>query len=146
MRMKKLPASLSIALTTKAINRAFKKRMNGLSFDLPTDSLRLLMVIDYRGDMTQQELADFMNKDKSAIMRLIDVMEEKELMERAIDEEDKRKNIIRITKRGREFINEIHLKERKMFKELGQGITAADMITFNRVLFQIRENTKLLSE
>lgn len=145
MSMKKLPASLSIALTTKAVNRAFKKRMNGLSLDLPADSFRLLMVIDYRGEVTQQDLADFMNKDKSAIMRLLDVMEEKELVLRSMDEEDKRKNIIAITKKGKEFLKEIILKERKMFKELGSGITAADMIIFNRVLFQIRENAKLLS-
>lgn len=145
MSMKKLPASLSIALTTKAVNRAFKKRMNGLSLDLPADSFRLLMVIDYKGEVTQQDLADFMNKDKSAIMRLLDVMEEQELVSRSIDEEDKRKNIIGITKKGKVFLKEINLKEKKMFKELGSGITAADMIIFNRVLFQIRENTKLLS-
>ncbi|WP_277465644.1 MarR family transcriptional regulator [Parabacteroides sp. PF5-6] len=143
--MKKLPASLSIALTTKAVNRAFKKRMNGLSLDLPADSFRLLMVIDYKGEVTQQDLADFMNKDKSAIMRLLDVMEEQELVSRSIDEEDKRKNIIGITKKGKVFLKEINLKEKKMFKELGSGITAADMIIFNRVLFQIRENAKLLS-
>jgi len=142
--MKKLPASLSIALTTKAVNRAFKKRMNGLSLDLPADSFRLLMVIDYRGEVTQQDLADFMNKDKSAIMRLLDVMEEQELVLRAIHEDDKRKNIIAITKKGKEFLKEITLKEKRMFKELGNGITAADMITFNRVLFQIRENAKQL--
>ncbi|MDF9830358.1 DNA-binding MarR family transcriptional regulator [Parabacteroides sp. PF5-6] len=145
MSMKKLPASLSIALTTKAVNRAFKKRMNGLSLDLPADSFRLLMVIDYKGEVTQQDLADFMNKDKSAIMRLLDVMEEQELVSRSIDEEDKRKNIIGITKKGKVFLKEINLKEKKMFKELGSGITAADMIIFNRVLFQIRENAKLLS-
>lgn len=143
--MKKLPASLSIALTTKAVNRAFKKRMNGLSLDLPADSFRLLMVIDYKGEVTQQDLADFMNKDKSAIMRLLDVMEEQELVSRSTDEDDKRKNIIGITKKGKVFLKEINLKEKKMFKELGNGITAADMIIFNRVLFQIRENTKLLS-
>ncbi len=142
--MKKLPASLSIALTTKAVSRAFKKRMNGLSLDLPTDSFRLLLVIDYTGEVKQQDLADFMNKDKSAILRLIDVMEEQELVLRSAHEDDKRKNIITITKKGKEFLKEIILKEKKMFKELGNGITAADMITFKRVLFQIRENARQL--
>lgn len=144
MSLKKLPVSLSIALTTKAINRTFKKRINGLSLDLPTESFRLLMVIDYRGEATQQELADFMNKDKSGIMRLLDAMEEKELIMRSADEDDKRKNIIGITKKGKEFLKEITLKERRMFKELGQGISASDMIIFNRVLIQIRENSKIL--
>lgn len=144
MSLKKLPVSLSIALTTKAINRTFKKRINGLSLDLPTESFRLLMVIDYKGEVTQQDLADFMNKDKSAIMRLLDIMEEKELIARVSDEEDKRKNIITPTKKGKEFLKEVTLKEKRMFKELGNGISAADMITFNRVLIQIRENAKNL--
>jgi len=142
--MKKLPVSLSITLTTKAINRTFKKRINGLSLDLPTESFRLLMVIAYRGEVTQQDLADFMNKDKSAIMRLLDTMEEKELITRITDEDDKRKNIVAITKTGKEFLKEVTLKEKRMFKELGSGISATDMITFNRVLIQIRENAKNL--
>lgn len=146
MRMKKLPVSLSIALTTKAINRTFKRRINGLSLDLPTESFRLLMVIDYKGEVTQQDLADFMNKDKSGIMRLLDAMEEKELILRSTDEDDKRKNIIAITKKGKEFLKEVTLKEKRMFKELGQGISASDMITFNRVLIQIRENAMILPQ
>ncbi|MDR2969920.1 MAG: MarR family transcriptional regulator [Tannerellaceae bacterium] len=143
--MKKLPTSLSIVLTTKAVSRAFKKRMNGLSLDLPADSYRILMVINYKGELTPQDLADFMNKDKSTVVRLLDVMEEHELVLRTICEEDKRKNTIALTKKGKEFLKEIILKEKKMFKELGNGITAADMIIFNRVLFQIRENVKQLT-
>jgi DNA-binding MarR family transcriptional regulator len=142
--MKKLPASLSIALTTKAVNRAFKKRINGLSLDLPADSLRSLIVIDYKGEVSPQDLADFMNKDKSAIVRILDVMEEQELILRSIREDDKRKNTVALTKKGKEFLKEVTLKEKKMFKELGNGISAADMIIFNRVLFQIRENAKQL--
>lgn len=118
--------------------------MNGLSLDLPPDSLRLLIVIDYYGEVTPQGLADFMNKDKPAIMRILDAMEEQELVVCPMLEEDKRKKIITVTKKGKEFLKEIVLKEKKMFKELGNGITAADMIIFNRVLCRIRENAKQL--
>lgn len=142
--MKKLPTSLSIALTTKAVNRAFKKRINGLSLDLPADACRISMVIDYKEELTAQDLADFLKKDKSIVVRILDVMEEQELVARTMHEDDKRKITVALTKKGKEFLKEIVLKEKKMFKELGNGITATDMIVFNRVLFQIRENAKQL--
>lgn len=129
-------------MTMKAIGDALKKRVYNSAFGLPADSFGILMIIHYQEGLTQQELADFLRKDKSTVQRLIDTMEEKRLVQRIIDPTDKRKNNIAITQSGKEVINDICAKEKKMFRDLAKGINASDMLNFQRVLIQLRKNAE----
>lgn len=144
MSSKKLPISLNIAMTMKSINQVCKVRIHNQNQDIPSDSVRLLMMVHYNNGLTQQDLSDFFKKDKSTILRQFDAMEELGLMKRSVDSKDRRKSHIMLTKEGLKLINDVTSKEKKIFRELTKGIDASDILTFNRVLLQIRENAELL--
>lgn len=54
--------------------------------------------------MIQQEIADTLKKDKSAILRHINLFESQGLITRSNTANDKRMNVIQITERGRQLL------------------------------------------
>lgn len=140
MDKKKLPVSLNIALTLRAIERAFKKRIYGLDIDLPSDAFGILMIAYFQDDLIQQDIADMAKKDKSAVLKQIDVLEAKGLVQRQVNAQDRRAKMIVITDEGRKIIAEIIDRESEMFSVLSQGIEKCEMDAFLKVLFLLRDN------
>jgi DNA-binding MarR family transcriptional regulator len=142
MNKKKLPVSLNIALTLRAIEFAFKKNIHELNIDLPSESFGILMITYFQDDIIQQDIAEMAKKDKSAILRQIDTLEKKGLVQRRVDTQDRRKNFIVITDEGKKMINEIIDREKDMFQTLTRGVDKHEMKTFVRVLFLLKNNAE----
>jgi DNA-binding MarR family transcriptional regulator len=142
MDKKNLPISLNIAITLKAIEHAFKKSIQELNLDLPSESFGILMITYFRDDVIQQDIAEMAKKDKSAVLRQIDTLEQKGLLQRQVNGQDRRKNLIVITVQGKKIINEIIKKEKALFKTLSQGIEKHEMKTFVKVLTLLKNNAE----
>ena len=140
MDKKKLPVSLNIALTLRAIEHAFKKRIYGLNIDLPSDAFGILMIAYFQDDVIQQDIADMAKKDKSAVLKQIDVLEAKGLVQRQVNAQDRRAKMIVITDEGRKIVAEIIDRENEMFSVLSQDIDKHEMDAFLKVLFLLRDN------
>ncbi|MDR0575058.1 MAG: MarR family transcriptional regulator [Tannerella sp.] len=140
MDKKKLPVSLNIALTLRAIEHAFKKRIYGLNIDLSSDAFGILMIVYFQEDVIQQDIADMAKKDKSAVLKQIDILESKGLVQRQVNVQDRREKMIVITDEGRKIITEIIDRESEMFGVLSQGIEKCEMDAFLKVLFLLRDN------
>jgi DNA-binding MarR family transcriptional regulator len=140
MNKKKFPVSLDIALTLKAIEHAFKKSIHGLNIDLPSDAFGILMIAYFQDDVIQQDIADMAKKDKSAVLKQIDVLEAKGLVQRQVDAQDRRKKMIVITDEGKQIIIKLIDKEREMFNILTQGIEKGEMEDFLKVLYLLKVN------
>ncbi len=142
METKNLPVLLDIALTLKTIIISYKKHIHNFSIDLPVEQLGLLFLANFKDDLIQQDMADFMKRDKSAILRQIDIMEEKGLVQRVADPQDRRKNILTITDKGKKLARVAFEMEKELFKDMQKGISNSDMETFNRVLLQLKNNAE----
>ncbi|GHT13661.1 hypothetical protein AGMMS4956_10190 [Bacteroidia bacterium] len=142
MNQKKLPISLSIVLTVKAIEYAFRKSMHELSMDLPAESFGMLMITYYQDDIIQQDIAQMVKKDKSAVLRQIDILENNGLIQRIVDTNDRRKNFVVITQKGKKFAREIISKEKDLLDTLSQGIKAHEIQTFIKVLSHLKINAE----
>jgi DNA-binding MarR family transcriptional regulator len=142
MNKNKLPVSLHIALTLKAIERAFKKHISGLNIDLPSDAFGILMIAHFHEDGIQQDIADVAKKDKSAVLKHIDILEAKGLIRRQVDAQDRRKKMIVITDEGEKIITKIIDKESEMFSALTQGIEKREMDDFLKVLSCLQVNAE----
>lgn len=140
MNKKNLPVSLNIALTLKAIEHAFKKRIYGLNIDLPSEAFGILMIAYFQEDVIQQDIADMAKKDKSAVLKQIDILEAKGLVQRQVDAQDRRKKMIVITDEGKKIITKIIEEESGMFSILAQGIEKNEMDIFLKVLSLLNFN------
>jgi len=96
------------------------------------------------GDVTQQDMANHTCKDKSAVLRTIDILEKQDLVKRSQVAGDRRKNTISPTEKCNQLFNEIFELEEKIFSGLTQGISNEDYDTAIKVLRQIQQNANTL--
>lgn len=95
------------------------------------------------GEVTQQDMANVICKDKSAILRTIDVLEKMKLVQRLHDSEDRRKKILQITPRCERIFDKILEIENYTMKRLTTGISQQDYEAMVTVMTQIQENAAI---
>jgi DNA-binding MarR family transcriptional regulator len=142
MNTKKLPISLNIAMTLKALEQAFRKNISELPIEIPAESFGILMITHFHQGIIQQDIAEMAKKDKSAILRQIDILENKGLVQRQADEYDRRKNLIVITEKGKKMTQMLVDKEQELLFSLSQGIDAKEMESFVKVLNTLKNNVE----
>ena len=93
-------------LLLKTINGTF----SGLTTDITFEQMGVLYYISRSNskELIQQDIASVLDKTKSAILRSIDILEEKGFVKRLPVAGDRRKNVIELTNTGKGIIDEIH--------------------------------------
>jgi MarR family transcriptional regulator for hemolysin len=131
----------------KMINELFRvlRKRTGEQTEakLTVDQFGLLYFINKEeNEVIQKDVADVMCKDKSAILRMIDTLEEKELVRRVNDKDDRRKNRLMVTKKGKRTIEQWLQIEKELTNELLDGVEEPDLESFKRVINHIQEKAK----
>ena len=145
MEKGKMNELLNLAITVKDIQRALKRFASGSNIDIPAESLGILLTVHYSGtESIQQDIADIVKKDKSAVLRQIDNLEKKNLVQRIVAPNDRRRNIIHITDDGLNLINEVNNKLDEIQSLLSDGLEASDLDIFYKVLNHLRTKAKTL--
>jgi len=101
----------------RTIFRHTNTLMNEAGISLQQEQLPLIMILQ-RKSMSQRELSDITMRDKSSILRSVNALEKKGLVEIQKDEEDKRKNIVSLTAEGFSMAKSIRLLMRKSEDEV----------------------------
>ena len=68
--------------------------------DMTIEQFKVMVFLWKEGSSTQQNIADFVGKDKTSITRLIVGLEKRSLIQRAIACQDKRCNLVTLTPQG----------------------------------------------
>lgn len=110
-------------------------------FEITPEQYLVLSMIKDDENLSQNKLCGLLYKDKSNMARLICVLEEKGLIEKIVQTDNKKQaNIIKITEKGKKLrarISPVMAKSReKYLKEISQD----DMYTCIKVLSQIQKN------
>lgn len=111
-----------------------------LNSEITYEQLGLLYYIskNKKKNIIQQDIADLMNKTKSAVLRSLDILEEKKFLKRGAMVNDRRKNVIQLTDKGCKVINKMHEKFLEMEKELIKGFTKEEQKICMSVLLRIQ--------
>lgn len=118
-------------------------KQTGLKLTMPQFVL-LFKISEEKEEVTLKDMAEKLGKDKSAILRMIDLLEKKELVRRAVDQNDRRKNQLLVTKKGERLIAEFREIESELNSELLEGLSDADMETFYKVANHIQIKSEQL--
>ncbi len=125
------------------ILKPMELRMKEAGISHSMDQMILLMIVRHKCEViVQQDLVDIMGKDKSVILRMVDVLENDALLRRVVDANDRRRNFLEVTEKGISLTNQMHEIEVIVSKELLQGISDADIEVFHSVIDRIRENAQ----
>ena len=146
MNKLKLPLGMIVARMMHEMFRVLKKRTGEIAeTKLTIEQFGLLHAINMKNeDVIQQDMANIMGKDKSAIYRVIDSLEEKELVRRVVNKNDRRKNFLMVTKKGEAVIEQYLEIEYKLINELEEGLSETDIETFYRVVNNIKNKAEKL--
>ncbi|HYW35265.1 MAG TPA: MarR family transcriptional regulator [Balneolaceae bacterium] len=104
----------------KAIMRKLTNRFLQQEIDLTLEQYFILNILDNEQGLILRDLAEIVDRDKSAVLRHIDCLEENHFVTRATDPEDRRRKLLIVTKPG---VKEL-TKAREMDEQVNQEIIA----------------------
>ena len=108
----------------------------------------LLNMICEKTNQISQSIAIATGKNKSVVMRMLDSLEKKGLIQRTVNPKDKRENLLLITDLGEAVIKEYYQIDEQLTNDLLLDIPKEDVKVFYRVVEQIntRANQLLIKE
>jgi len=146
MSFSELPETLGFTIirTGKMLLRSINGSFVLLTSEITFEQMGILYYISKHKEkeMIQQDLAEVMEKTKSAVLRSIDILEKKGFVKRASVEGDRRKNMIEITASGKKIIDKMHSIFLKQEEVLAKGISKKELDTCISVLSRIQKKCK----
>jgi DNA-binding MarR family transcriptional regulator len=94
----------------------------------------VLLAIDDHEPQSQQEVARRLGVDRTTMVALIDELQAKSLVERRPADDDRRRNVVALTARGREVLDAALTTTRAVEREFLAPLSPADAATFRRLL------------
>lgn len=124
-----------------AISRKLSRNFHNAGLDLTPEQWNVLHRLSQQDGVSQQELCDATYKDKPGMGRLIGAMVFLNLVTKTGNRFDRRKNIIRLTVKGKEIEEKAKVVALLTLKEALQGLSLSDIRTSQEVLRKVFENT-----
>jgi len=141
----KNPFGNRIGLTVKALVKQINVCFDHHDIDITVNQMVLLNMLNNQDGLIQHTLAETLNKDKSAILRQINCLENKHYLVRVPDKQDKRRKVLMLTKPGLEILEKALNVENEVLKTILDNIDNKHLEIFYDVLEQIHENTQEFS-
>ena len=97
------------------------------NIDLTFEMLELLACLWNKDGINQQELADITIKDKSSMTYLVDNLVKRGMVSRVPDDNDRRNNLIFLTKEGKSLQKKLHPWVLEMYGKATADVCCADI-------------------
>jgi len=134
--METLP--FEIGETAHALRKAFDRLAVGLG--VTRAQWKVLFKLTRAPGLRQVELADLMELEPITLCRIIDRLEEAQLVERVRDPEDRRAWRLHVTKKARPLVEKLRAIGADLVEQAFGGIDPKEIETTRKVLAQAREN------
>lgn len=108
------------------------------------DQMIVLTIIRFctKTQAIQQDIVEMMKKDKSVILRMIDLLENDNLLYRSTDPKDRRRNILTLTDNGLKYSDLIIEIDKRVTESLLTEVSQNEIDTFYKVLEAIQNKAK----
>lgn len=135
----------SIEETIKAYRRLSQQNISSVVPKITVDQALILIIID-REDKTQSEIADLVFKDYASMTRIIKLMIDKNYITKTVNDADKRKTILKITKNGKSIIEELKPVIQKNRETALSTISDKELKQLYKTLNKITQNCQNLNK
>lgn len=129
-----------ISQTSKRLQSALQQRFRQAELDVSFEQWTVLLALWKKHGRSQQELSVDTCRDQTSLSRLLDTMVRRNLIIRVQSPEDRRTNLIYLTRRGRELERLLLDEAEQLQKQALSGISEEDVVRFLRILDQIDTN------
>jgi len=128
----------TIMATARAIRQSYDQRFNDLDLNLSEASV--LAYVAEHGALSQTQIAKSLGLGRAATGALIDVLEDRALVQRLTDPDDRRVWLVEITIAGKELLEEVYVRDQILRKQLRNGITRQERQQLAAVLVRLGNN------
>jgi MarR family transcriptional regulator for hemolysin len=137
----------SVGYWSHMVSRAFERALNEelKPHGITLRQCQVLGWLALDGELTQSQLADRLRIEPPTLVRILDRMEDAGWIARHADPEDRRKKLIRATRRVKPVWERIRECIRTVRAKALEGIAPEDVQTTRRVLQQMHGNLRALT-
>lgn len=118
----------------------FAKELSRNDINLTPEQYLVMDILWDADVLSQQAIADIIQKDKNSVTKFIDSLEKKGLVYRAVNKEDRRVNNIIVSEEGRKLKTKTTEVAIKMMRNVLDNIKEEDLVAFDKVMMQIKDN------
>jgi len=137
------PLGRLIYLTAQEIKNFAEKLLK--PYDLTLEQFHLLKHMSPDSGMNQRQLGDLVNKTPANITRILDRLEQKNLIIRRSNPEDRRGTHVFLTTQGSGLIEKVFAIFESFSSQLTQGTTEKEQLIAKNVLNKIGRNIKSMT-
>lgn len=125
-----------------AMSRRLQRNLKDVKLNITAEQWSILYYLWLEEGLTQQELANFTFRDKPSITRLINNLERMGLVIRVNDKQDRRSNLIYLTKEGRK-LKDVGMQQAVLtINESVAGIDSENLKLAQDILEKVFQNLK----
>lgn len=131
------------ACKLKQYSAAMLKQYN---VGLTPEQFLLIDLLWNQGPMSQQQMADLMQKDKNSITKLVDALEKKGLVVRKKDDTDRRSNLLVLTSEADGLKMDAKEKGISILDSILEGISEEELKSFLDTLAKLTNNMEFIKK
>ncbi len=133
-----------VAMFLNLVHNRFKQYVAGIfesqGFNITPEQFLVMDTLWDEGVLTQQQIADYLLKDKNSVVKLVDGLEERNLVRRASNPKDRRQNLIEVTEYAMRIKDKVTDVAIEAVDKIINGIAKEDLQSFIKVLSKMAEN------
>ena len=129
-----------VNILNSRIKKSFIDRLQQNGINVTPEQYLVLDILWERQSLSQQNIADIIQKDKNSVTKIIDSLEKKNLVNRVVDKKDRRINKIELTQEGlalEEITTEVAIN---FMNDTIKGIDNQDLDKFVKVMLKLKDN------
>lgn len=135
--------SREMALTIKVLLKNLGANLKQSGLPLTAEQFIYLKIIRMHPDTILQDLSEKLMRDKSQVMRDLDVLQAARLVARIPDPEDRRRKLLVLTAAGDQLFHKALEVQKTTLDHLTRGLSEESLSQFEHVLRTIRNNSNL---
>ena len=132
--------AVEINLTGCKLKQFIASKLKQMGVPLTPEQFMLIDLLWNHGEMSQQQLADLMQKDKNSVTKLVDAIEKKGFVVRRQNRTDRRSNTLVLTENANQLKPGAKQKGISILDQMLEGISEDELRAFLGTLRKLNEN------
>lgn len=132
--------AVELNLTGCKLKQFIAAKLRRENVPLTPEQFLLIDLLWNQGSMSQQKLADQMQKDKNSVTKLVDAIERKGFVMRQQNASDRRSNTLVLTEKALQLRDHAKQKGISILDEMLEGISEAELRSFLSTLNKLNVN------
>ena len=132
--------AVNVNILNSRIKKFFFDKLQENGINITPEQFLVLDILWKEQSLSQQKIADIIQKDKNSVTKIIDSLEKKNLVRREVDKNDRRINKIELTDDAvalEKLTTEVAIN---FMNDVVKGIDNKDLDTFVNVMRQLKNN------